>query len=187
MDLAFDFFKCFHDELSKEIKRALQSEVLTHHAKDRRMGYVLNKIFQESTMRYFGLLAFYASGKRNTMFQTEVSIGNSGPIDFVFSEDESRYAFELKRWQTKKEENEILEKDMENLKLFMNKTGTRTAFEIIFTVNDHSDLENPDQTYYEDSFKKTFGSQFHLLDDVKVDSFCAFTTCLYLAQPRVEG
>jgi hypothetical protein len=185
MELASDFFKCLRDELTKEIRLVLQSEVLAHHAKKKKMGYVLNAILQESTMRYFGLLAFYASGKRNIKFETEVSVGNSGPIDLVLSEDKTQYAFEFKRWQTR-EENVIRKKDMENLKIFMNKTGTRTAFEIIFTLNDHSDIKNPDQTYYEGEFEKIFKNQFHLLD-VKVDNFGSFTTCLYLAQPQVAG
>lgn len=185
MELAFDFFKCLHDELTKEIKLALQSEVLAHHTKEERMGYVLNAILQESTMIYFGLRAFYSSGKRNIRFETEFPIGNRRRIDLVHSEDKSQYAFEFKRWQTR-EENVIRKKDMENLKIFMKKTGTRTAFEIIFTDNDHSDRENPDQKYYEEEFEETFKNQFHLLD-VKVDNFDSFTTCLYLAQPRVEG
>ena len=159
MELAFDFFKCLHDEATKEIKIALQSGLLAHHAEEQRMAYVLNAILQEHVIRYLGLRAFYLSANHRIKFKTEVSIGNSGYIDLILLDSDSEYAFELKRWQKAKEYNEIRTNDLKKLKSFMKEKGSLNAFEIIFTDNEHSDLNNPDQKYYENSFREDFGNQ----------------------------
>ena len=113
--LALDFFECLHKELSREIRVALQSGILTQHSKKQKAAHVLNAILQESILRYLGLRSFYSSRARYSKFELEVKTGTSGPLDLVLTDKEFQYAFEFKRWQTPREENSILRKDLENL------------------------------------------------------------------------
>lgn len=73
------------------------------------------------------------------------------------------------------------------MKNFMKEKEFVKAFEIIFTDNDHEDVKNNvDKEYYKKSFKDVLGKKFKLLK-IEVDNFGSFSTCLYLAQPHVDG
>ena len=192
MNTANRFFQCVFEAIQAEITQLLKSGVLDRHRSEKRHARVLNRVFQEGTLRYIALRKFYETAETSRVtFDTEFG-EDKGPIDLILVEEPEQYAFELKRWQEGKSANAILGKDYDNLTGFAKAAVNRHAYSVIFTDNDHQDLvsneeflHNP-QGFYENQFRETFGQRYRLCE-CKVTAFGTFTVCALLATPKQDA
>ncbi len=154
----------------KEISSLLRQNILDQHQIKSGKGkiFVLNSILQEHTLRYIMLREFYEDleQNRNVKYETEVKT-QFGPVDLVFYEDQNKFAFEIKRWQTESETKGILEKDIKKLKNFRNSNKNSYCYELIFTDNDYEKSKETYEKEFNEDFRET---QLKLLGCKTIDN-----------------
>jgi hypothetical protein len=113
MNIADFFFGRFVASIKEEIMRLQKSGVLGHHVFEKRCGWVLNGVLQEHTLRFFALRKLYETAEASgiALHEEYPRGGGQRRIDLVLKEGAEQYAFEFRRWQSEKEEDEILDGD----------------------------------------------------------------------------
>jgi hypothetical protein len=188
MNIANELFSCFVTSIKKEIQDLQTCGVLDCcHAEPRR-GYVLNRVLQEATLRFFALRSLCeAAGARNISFDTE----RPGRIDLVLKEGGEEYAFEFKRWETDQQLKQILGKDHRSLVNFMKSYANHLGYSVIFTGNENKDqigcekFQHDKQAFYEDMFEECLGKKYSRCE-CRVIEFDTFTVCVLLAAPKED-
>jgi hypothetical protein len=194
MDFATSFFKAMCSGVDQEIKQLIheQNKILRSHNLKPHPADVISKIFQELTLRYVALKTLYQDPElQNVHFECEHVIG-ARPIDVVFFNNQNGYAFELKRWQTPAEVEQITGKDRSNLLNFINSENNHKGFELIYTIvkqdMDDEQHKGSKSELFANDFNETLGDFFNLIDCKVITEHykVPFDICIYLAEPRKE-
>ena len=136
-------------------------------------------------MRSRTLREFYHSAEsKEVKFECE-HYNKHGSIDLVLTTNHGKYAFEIKRWQTGKEKDEILGKDYPKLECFQRSARGNKAYELTYSVllcetNDIEELNNRAI----DDFLTDFHEKFDLLKcrTLVPPNDAPFRIAIYLAE-----
>jgi len=172
-------FNALYNAVQNEIDFLFRNEILQQYHNEADKAVILVKILQEHTLRYIMTRKFYEPLENRVIkFGTEVDY-----IDIVFYEHGKKYAYEIKRWQTNKERDEIKTNDILKLKGFFEKDKKNTScYELIFSANNKKKSKED----YQKDFKDDALDEYLMLLDCKpIACNDALTACVFVAELKV--